>query len=52
MFLPKFVDFDLCWPTLVEAFIDSPSSSTITSAALVNPDYKNEIELIALVAGA
>ena len=50
--LPKFDDFDLRRPILKEAFGDSQSSSAMISEALVNSEYKIEIELTALVAGA
>ena len=50
--LLKSYDLDVCWPILKEAFGDSPSSSAMISEARVNPDYKIEIELTALVAGA
>jgi enamine deaminase RidA (YjgF/YER057c/UK114 family) len=49
--LPDPNDFEACWPILSATFGDSPPAATMISCALIDPKYKIEIEVTALMAG-
>jgi enamine deaminase RidA (YjgF/YER057c/UK114 family) len=49
--LPDPNDFEACWPILSATFGDNPPAATMISCALIDPKYKIEIEITALLAG-
>ena len=48
-YLPNAADFEPCWPVLSEAFGANPPAATMVECNLIDPKYKIEIELTALV---
>ncbi len=48
--LPDAADFQSCWPLLQAAFGQYPPAATMICCELINPRYKIEIEVTALVA--
>ncbi len=48
-YLPDPADFEPCWPLLREAFGANPPASTMLSCALIDPKYKIEIEVTAVL---
>ena len=48
--LPDADDFAACWPILSETFGDNPPAATMISCALIDPKYKIEIEVTAILA--
>lgn len=51
-YLPDPAEFEPCWPILSKAFGDNPPAATMVVAELIDPKYRIEIELTALVPGA
>ncbi len=47
--LPDAADFEACWPVLSATFGENPPAATMISCDLIDPKYKIEIELTALV---
>ena len=47
--VPNPADFEPCWPTLRQAFAKARPAATMLSTALMNPDMKIEIEVMARV---
>lgn len=48
--LPDPDDFESCWPILSATFGENPPAATMISCALIDPKFKIEIEVTALVA--
>ena len=48
--LPNPDDFEACWPILSATFGENPPVATMISCALIDPKYKIEIEVTALLA--
>jgi len=48
-YLPKASDFEACWPLLAEAFGKHPPAGTMIECGLIDPKYKIEIEVTAVV---
>lgn len=48
-YLPDITEFEACWPTLRAAFGDNPPAGTVIEANLLNPVYRIEIEVTALL---
>jgi enamine deaminase RidA (YjgF/YER057c/UK114 family) len=48
-YLPDRSDFEPCWPLLAEAFGDNPPVATMIECGLIDPKYRIEIELTALL---
>lgn len=47
--LPDRHDFEPCWPVLAEIFGKAPPAATMFEAGLIDPKYKIEIEVTALL---
>ena len=47
--LPSRHDFPPCWPILAAAFGDNPPAGTMIECGLIDPKYKIEIEVTALI---
>lgn len=47
--LPDRHEFPGCWPLLVEAFGDNPPAATMIEAGLLDPKFRIEIEVTALL---
>ena len=47
--LPNADDFEPCWPILADAFGDNPPAATMIVCDLIDPKFKIEIELTALL---
>lgn len=47
--LPDRHDFESCLPVLVEAFGENPPAATMFEAGLIDPKYRIEIEVTALL---
>lgn len=47
--LPDRGEFEACWPVLVETFGDHPPAATMFEAGLIDPKYRIEIEVTALL---
>lgn len=47
--LPDRRDFEACWPLLREAFGTNPPAATMIESGLIDPKYKIEIEVTALM---
>ncbi|AUH34616.1 RidA family protein [Paracoccus tegillarcae] len=47
--LPDRRDFPLCWPLLAQTFGDNPPAATMIECGLIDPRYRIEIEVTALV---
>lgn len=47
--VPDPVDFEPCWPLLAETFGENPPAATMMVCDLIDPKYKIEIELTALL---
>jgi len=48
-YLPVAHDFEACWPVLAEVFGDHPPAGTMIKCGLIDPKYKIEIEVTAVV---
>ncbi|TNB48621.1 RidA family protein [Martelella lutilitoris] len=48
-YLPDAADFSACWPLLAETFGDNPPAATMLECGLIEPKYRIEIEVIALL---
>lgn len=49
--LPDPGDFEPCWPILAATFGAHPPAATMISCALIDPKYRIEIEVTALLPG-
>ena len=47
--LPDRNEFAPCWPLLVEAFGNNPPAATMIECGLIDPKYRIEIEVTALL---
>lgn len=47
--LPDPAEFEPCWPVLAETFGENPPAATMISCALIDPKYRIEIEVTALL---
>lgn len=50
--LPDRADFEPCWPLLSAAFGENPPAATMIECGLIDPKYRIEIEVTALMPGA
>lgn len=48
-YLPQAADFEPCWPILAQTFGENPPAGTMIECGLIDPKYKIEIEVTALV---
>ncbi|TLP60388.1 RidA family protein [Parasedimentitalea maritima] len=48
-YLPDRAEFAPCWPILAETFGDNPPAATMIECGLIDPKYRIEIELTALL---
>jgi enamine deaminase RidA (YjgF/YER057c/UK114 family) len=48
--LPDRREFPLCWPLLAATFGDNPPAATMIECGLIDPKYRIEIEVTALLA--
>lgn len=48
-YLPDASEFEACWPVLAEAFGANPPVATMIECNLIDPKFRIEIELTALV---
>ncbi|WP_425099695.1 RidA family protein [Tropicibacter sp. S64] len=51
-YLPDAAEFEPCWPLLAETFGANPPAATMIECNLIDPKFRIEIELTALVASA
>ena len=47
--LPDAAEFEPCWPVLAEAFGDHPPVATMIECGLIDPRFRIEIEVTALL---
>ncbi|MCE8007884.1 RidA family protein [Aestuariivita sp.] len=47
--LPDRQEFEPCWPLLAEAFGDNPPAATMIECGLLDPKYRIEIEVTAVL---
>ena len=47
--LPDRAEFEPCWPVLAEAFGANPPAATMIECGLIDPKYRIEIEVTALM---
>ena len=47
--LPDRTEFEPCWPILAETFGENPPAATMIECGLIDPKYRIEIELTALL---
>ena len=47
--LPDRSEFEACWPVLAETFGDNPPAATMIECGLIDPKYRIEIEVTALL---
>ncbi len=47
--LPDRTEFEPCWPLLKEAFGDHPPAATMIECGLIDPKFRIEIEVTALL---
>lgn len=47
--LPDRTEFEACWPLLREAFGANPPAATMVECGLIDPKYRIEIEVTALL---
>lgn len=47
--LPDRADFEPCWPLLAETFGPNPPAATMIQCGLIDPKYRIEIEVTALL---
>jgi enamine deaminase RidA (YjgF/YER057c/UK114 family) len=50
-YLPNPDDFEPCWPLLRDAFGANPPAGTMVACGLIDPKYKIEIEVTAVMPG-
>ena len=50
--LPDRHEFEACWPALRAAFGDNPPAATMIECGLIDPKYRIEIEVTALLPDA
>ncbi|WP_300034840.1 RidA family protein [uncultured Roseobacter sp.] len=50
--LPDRAEFEPCWPVLREAFGAEPPAATMIECGLIDPKFRIEIEVTALLPGA
>lgn len=50
-YLPDRAEFEPCWPILSAAFGANPPAATMIECGLIDPKYRIEIELTALLPG-
>jgi len=48
-YLPDREEFESCWPLLRAAFGDNPPAATMLECGLIDPKYRIEIEVTALL---
>ncbi|MVO17444.1 RidA family protein [Parasedimentitalea huanghaiensis] len=48
-YLPDRTEFAPCWPILAETFGDNPPAATMIECGLIDPKYRIEIEVTALL---
>ncbi len=48
-YLPDAAEFEPCWPLLAEAFGANPPAATMIECGLIDPKYRIEIEVTALL---
>ena len=48
-YLPDRTEFEPCWPILAETFGANPPAATMVECGLIDPKYRIEIELTAVV---
>ena len=48
-YLPDANDFEQCWPVLRDAFGENPPAATMVACDLIDPKYKIEIEVTAVM---
>ncbi len=49
--LPDRTEFEACWPHLKEAFGENPPAATMIECGLIDPKYRIEIEVSAVLPG-
>lgn len=49
--LPDASEFEPCWPVLKAAFGDNPPAATMIECGLIDPKYRIEIEVTAVMPG-
>ncbi len=49
--LPDRHEFEPCWPLLQDAFGENPPAATMIECGLIDPKYRIEIEVTALMPG-
>ncbi|MEO0937146.1 MAG: RidA family protein [Pseudomonadota bacterium] len=47
--LPDRAEFEPCWPLLARSFGDNPPAATMIECALIDPKYRIEIEVTAVL---
>ena len=50
--LPDRTEFEPCWPLLRDAFGDYPPAATMIECGLIDPKYRIEIEVTAVIPSA
>ena len=50
-YLPDRAEFEPCWPVLRAAFGENPPAATMIECGLIDPKYRIEIEVTALLPG-
>ncbi len=50
--LPDRAEFEACWPALRAAFGDNPPAATMIECGLIDPKYRIEIEVTAVLPDA
>ena len=50
--LPDRAEFEPCWPLLSEAFGENPPAATMIECGLLDPKFRIEIEVTAILPGA
>ena len=48
-YLPDAAEFEHCWPILSETFGENPPAATMIECNLIDPKFRIEIEVMALV---
>ncbi|EBA14374.1 endoribonuclease L-PSP family protein [Roseobacter sp. SK209-2-6] len=51
-YLPDAAEFEPCWPLLAEAFGANPPAATMIECNLIDPKYRIEIEVTAVLPAA